>query len=89
MAVSGRDRHELYRKLEGVIGKESADTMMAMLPPVGWADVATKDDLRSLEARILVQIHKEVASLSKTMVVSIVGSIATVAALAFGAAHLV
>jgi hypothetical protein len=65
------------------------DTMMALLPLVGWADVATKDDLRSLEARILVQIHKEVASLSKTMVVSIVGSIATVAALAFGAAHLV
>lgn len=26
--------------------------MMAMLPPVGWADVATKHDLAALEERI-------------------------------------
>ena len=26
--------------------------MMTLLPPVGWAEVATKDDLRQLEARL-------------------------------------
>ncbi len=26
--------------------------MMELLPPVGWADVATKQDLASLEARL-------------------------------------
>lgn len=56
MAVSERDRHELYRKLEGALGKEPADTMMALLPPVGWADVATKDDLRNLEQRMGLRI---------------------------------
>lgn len=28
------------------------DTILEMLPPVGWADVATKRDLDHLEARI-------------------------------------
>ncbi len=100
MAVSERDRHELYRRLEGVIGKEPADTMMALLPAVGWADVATKEDLRNLEERltlrmenterrILQEVHQQIASLSKTMAISIVVAIATVAGLAFGAAQLV
>ncbi|HEX2030576.1 MAG TPA: hypothetical protein VHL78_04135 [Actinomycetota bacterium] len=57
MAVSERDRHELYRKLEGALGKEPADTMMALLPPVGWADVATKDDLRNLEERLILRME--------------------------------
>ncbi|MGH9189397.1 MAG: hypothetical protein ACRD0Q_05105 [Acidimicrobiales bacterium] len=45
-----RTRHELYQRLEGTIGAEAADTLMAHLPPVGWADVATKTDLDHLRA---------------------------------------
>ena len=89
MAVSERDRHELYRKLEGALGKEPADTMMALLPPVGWADVATKQDLRELEARILGEMRKEIASLSKTVLIATIGAIATVGTLAFVAAGLI
>lgn len=69
-------------------------------PPLGRADVATKENLRNLEERlnlriensqryILEQVHQEIASLAKTMAVSIVVAIATVGGLAFGAAHLV
>lgn len=61
---------------------------MALRLQGGWAEVATKQDLREFEARILAQMHKEIASLSKTMAVSIVVGVATVAGLAFGAAHL-
>ena len=45
-------RHALYRSLEAAIGAEATGTMMTLLPPVGWAEVATKDDLRQLEARL-------------------------------------
>jgi len=47
-----RARHELYRAVEELLGTKTADTLMALLPPVGWADVATKDDLLQLEARL-------------------------------------
>jgi hypothetical protein len=52
MAVSESQRHELYARLEEVIGKEHAETIMSLLPPVGWADVATKSDLDAMESRI-------------------------------------
>jgi hypothetical protein len=43
-------RHEMYRRLEEVLGAEAATTLMEHLPPVGWADVAMKRDLDHLEA---------------------------------------
>lgn len=52
MAIDERSRHELYVRLEGVLGPEAATTLMEHLPPVGWADVATKRDLDLLAARI-------------------------------------
>jgi hypothetical protein len=41
MALDERARHELFLRLEQVVGRESAETLVEMLPPVGWADVAT------------------------------------------------
>ena len=52
MALDERARHELFLRLEEVLGPESAETLMEMMPPVGWADVATKRDLDALEQRI-------------------------------------
>jgi hypothetical protein len=52
MALDERARHELFLRLEQVLGPESAETLMAMMPPVGWADVATKRDLDALEERM-------------------------------------
>jgi predicted nuclease with TOPRIM domain len=43
--TSERRRHELYRELQEVLSDESADELMSALPPVGWADVATKSDV--------------------------------------------
>lgn len=52
MATTEEARHELYKGLEEVIGPERASTLMEYLPPVGWADVATKHDLSALEERL-------------------------------------
>lgn len=50
MAVDERARHELHERLVEVLGDDRASTLMSYLPPVGWADVATKADLDNLAA---------------------------------------
>ena len=52
MAVSERSRKMLYERLEDVLGPDEAEIMMQHLPPVGWADVATKHDLAHLESAL-------------------------------------
>jgi hypothetical protein len=41
-------RHRLYEKIKEQWGEEHAAELMSYLPPVGWADVATKQDLEAL-----------------------------------------
>src|SRR5947207_132163 len=52
MVLDARSRHQLYLRLEEVLGPEAATTLMEHLPPVGWADVALKRDLDALEHRL-------------------------------------
>lgn len=56
MATTEKSRHELYRRLEEILGPDEATTLMEHLPPVGWADVVTKDDLRSLQSSLNARI---------------------------------
>ena len=48
MAITDESRHELYKRLEDMMGRGDATTLMEHLPPVGWADVATRQDLAHL-----------------------------------------
>jgi hypothetical protein len=48
MAIDERSRHAMYLRLEEVLGAEQATTLMEHLPPVGWADVATRRDIEML-----------------------------------------
>jgi len=52
MSVTERQRHELHEWAKRVGDQEVAATLMELLPPVGWADVATKRDLGHLEAQL-------------------------------------
>jgi hypothetical protein len=56
MAIDERARHDLFSRLEEILGQEHATVLMEHLPPVGWADVATKQDLDQLEARLEARI---------------------------------
>jgi hypothetical protein len=56
MSVSEYERTQLFRWFEEHMGKERASTMMALVPPLGWGDVATRRDLEHLEARLNVRI---------------------------------
>ena len=38
------------------MGQERATTMISMLPPTGWGDVASRRDLEMLEARLDAKI---------------------------------
>jgi hypothetical protein len=63
MAIGEQDRHDLHTRLEQVLGRLEATTLMAHLPPVGWADVATKQDLTVFGD----QVREEMRSLDVRM----------------------
>ena len=50
MTITDADRHRLYDALVATLGEQEAAILMEHLPPVGWADVATKTDLEHLRA---------------------------------------
>jgi hypothetical protein len=52
MAVDERRRHQLYRRLEEVLGEDEAGTLMDHLPPGGWGDVARRSDIDRLSERL-------------------------------------
>jgi hypothetical protein len=53
MSVDERRRLELAEAAKRALGDDAGITLMELLPPVGWADVATKHDLAQLEERLL------------------------------------
>jgi hypothetical protein len=50
MSVDEHTRHQIHGRFEELLGPELAGAFMSYLPPVGWADVATKRDLDHLAA---------------------------------------
>jgi hypothetical protein len=101
MAIEERDRLALHRRLEQVLGSEHAVTLVASLPPSDDR-VATGRDVARLEARMdhlearmdrlearMDGLYVEIRAQTRTYLIANTGLIATVAALAFGAARLV
>ena len=48
---------ELADALKHALGDEAGLTLMEMLPPVGWTDVATKHDLEREVAALRTEMH--------------------------------
>jgi hypothetical protein len=100
MAVDERARHRLYLKLEELLGPDDVGTLMEHLPPTGWAELATKQDLsasiNSLEERLTLRIeateHRlraEIHRSARGLVVWMSGMVLATGGLAFAAGRLV
>ena len=56
MVMTETQRTTLYNQLTGAIGQEAARTLMEQLPPSGWEQVATKEDVKASESMLLREI---------------------------------
>ena len=60
------DRRELFVALEQSLGPVPAATLMELLPPVGWADVARRSDVETVRAELrgeMSELRGEIAKL--------------------------
>ncbi|HWH34600.1 MAG TPA: hypothetical protein VNT56_04700, partial [Acidimicrobiales bacterium] len=46
--VSELDRRTLFTALETSLGRQAAITMMTLLPPVDWDDIARRSDIETM-----------------------------------------
>ena len=53
MPASEEERLALLSRLTETLGADAARTLMESLPPTHWDQIATKDDLRALEERLV------------------------------------
>jgi len=52
VSVTEFERHQIFTWYEEAMGSERAKTMMNLVPPVGWGDIATRADLAALGTSI-------------------------------------
>jgi hypothetical protein len=63
MSITEASRFQLRTAVGRIMDEEAADTLMELLPSVGWADVATKHDLTYMRA----DMHRELEILRADM----------------------
>ena len=56
MSITEADRHEIYELIKQASSDRVANNVMTLFPPVGWADVATKTDVRALQTELRGEI---------------------------------
>ena len=85
--VSDQDSRKLYEALERRLGGGPAATMMELLPPVGWADVARQSDLTALRGE-MAELRAEIKSQVPRLYVANIGMAFATAGLVLAAAKL-
>mgnify|MGYP006162127745 FL=1 len=83
-----------------ILSEEAADTLMELLPPVGWADVATKTDLQylrdelksdmlNLQLTIEVNVRKLIHEQTKWLITTMIAMNAVTVAVAVALSKLI
>lgn len=67
MPASEEERLALLSRLTETLGADAARTLMESLPPMHWDQIATKDDLRALEERLVHKFMGEMHKLKSEM----------------------
>ncbi len=88
MAIDERTRHGMYLGLEQVLGPQVAEALMEHLPPVGWADVATKRDLDALEERLELKIDATISAATSRLWIFMMPTVLTAVGLGIAASRL-
>ena len=58
MTSTDNDRRILHSAIESACGPRPAEILMEHLPPAGWRDMATKEDLALARSDIQVEMEK-------------------------------
>ena len=73
-----RERHDLHTWAVEAMGEKRADIFMRSLPPRGWDDLVTKDDLQrattDLRAELLTAMHRESNKLLIALIASMLAA---------------
>lgn len=77
MPGSEEERLALLNRLTEAIGADAARTIMESLPPMQWDQLATKDDLKALEERLVSKFDGEFANV-RGVVAEVRGEVAEV-----------
>jgi hypothetical protein len=95
MPVDERSRHQLYRKLDELMGAQEATTLMELLPPSGWGDVARRQDLEALRLAtrqdieaLRLELHADMERLARRVIMWTSSIVVTGVGLAFAAGSL-
>jgi len=99
--LSDHDRRQLFVALEESLGRGPAGTLMELLPPIGWADVARQSDLVAIRGEMsmlrgeiaelrgeMAELRGEVRAQVPRLVAANIGSMMGIAALVFAIAKL-
>jgi hypothetical protein len=100
MSITEASRFQLRTAIGQILSEEAADTLMELLPPVGWADVATKTDLQylrdelksdmlNLQLTIEVNVRKLIHEQTKWLITTMIAMNAVTVAVAVALSKLI